>query len=75
MKTGNGTLAQYCVASPVAIGKKPENMSWQDAASLPVVMLTAYHNLVTNGGLVKGKEGQRVFIVCCLMLPPKRSKR
>lgn len=33
----------------------PENMSFEDAASMPLVFLTAYYALVTAGGLTKGE--------------------
>lgn len=62
MASGTGTLAQYTVTSPTLVGKKPEAMSWQDSSSLPIALLTAFHNLITEGGLVKG-AGQKVFIV------------
>lgn len=33
----------------------PESMSFEDAASMPLIFLTAYYALVTAGGLVKGE--------------------
>lgn len=33
----------------------PESMSFEDAASMPLIFLTAYYALITAGGLVKGE--------------------
>ncbi|KAK8225326.1 beta-ketoacyl synthase domain-containing protein [Phyllosticta capitalensis] len=36
--------------------RMPEGMSFEDAASMPLIFLTAYYALVTAGGLVKGEK-------------------
>jgi len=59
MKTGIGALAQYTVVEEIHLSHKPQNISWQEAAAIPLVSLTAYDGLAEIGGL---KSGQRVFI-------------
>lgn len=62
MASGTGSLAEYTVASSAGLVKKPKSVSWEDAAGLGIAVYTTYHNLLVEGGLIKGK-GQRVFIV------------
>lgn len=46
------TYVRFPAAGAIAM---PEEMSFQDAASMPLVFLTAYYALVTAGGLTKGE--------------------
>jgi hypothetical protein len=62
MKTGQGVLAEYTLVEKHLLTKKPDNVSFEEAASFPLTTFTAYSCLVQKGGLQKGK-GQRVFIV------------
>lgn len=57
--TAFGGYAEYAVASELAVRKIPEQMSWSEAAALPVNALTAYVALIQRGHL---QEGERVFI-------------
>ncbi|KAM0752094.1 NAD(P)-binding protein [Meredithblackwellia eburnea MCA 4105] len=59
--SGNGALAQYVLTDPDKLARKPRSMSFEEAATLPVALLTPYWSLVTIGGLVKG-DGKRIFI-------------
>jgi NADPH:quinone reductase-like Zn-dependent oxidoreductase len=54
-----GTLAEYIAAKEIAVAKKPKNLSFEEAASIPLVGLTSWQALLTRSGL---KKGQRVFI-------------
>lgn len=58
-KTGTGTLSQYTVVPAELTAHKPKNISWQEAAAIPLASLTAYEALVDVGGL---KSGGRVFV-------------
>jgi NADPH:quinone reductase-like Zn-dependent oxidoreductase len=46
------TYVRFPAAGAIAM---PESMSFEDAASMPLVFLTAYYALVTAGGLTKGE--------------------
>ncbi len=54
-----GTFAQYIAISENDVALKPENISMEEAASVPLVALTAWQALVEIGNL---KKGQKVFI-------------
>jgi len=57
-KTGYGALAQYAPVSEKHLLKKNPNISWQEAAALPLTSLTAIHCLE----LAHFKEGNTVFV-------------
>ncbi|BGP40067.1 hypothetical protein JCM10449v2_004025 [Rhodotorula kratochvilovae] len=61
MKTGQGVLAEYALVDKSLVTKKPDNVSFEEAATFPLTTFTSYWALVQNGKLEKGK-GQRVFI-------------
>ncbi|KAJ4956863.1 hypothetical protein NE237_013646 [Protea cynaroides] len=54
-----GTLAQYIAVEESLVALKPTNLSFEEAASLPLAVQTAIEGFVTAGF----KEGQTVFIV------------
>ena len=54
-----GTFAQYIAINENDVALKPENISMEEAASVPLVALTAWQALVEIGNL---KKGQKVFI-------------
>lgn len=54
-----GTFAEYIAVNEHDIAKKPKNLTMEEAASVPLVALTAWQALVERGGL---KAGQKVFI-------------
>uniref|UniRef100_A0A0C9S2K5 TSA: Wollemia nobilis Ref_Wollemi_Transcript_19001_1263 transcribed RNA sequence n=1 Tax=Wollemia nobilis TaxID=56998 RepID=A0A0C9S2K5_9CONI len=54
-----GTLAQYTVAEEQFVAAKPSNVSFEEAASLPLALLTAQQAFDTVGF----QKGQSVFIV------------
>lgn len=41
-----GAFAEYTVADERIVAKKPSNLSWNEAAALPLTMLTAWESLV-----------------------------
>ena len=54
-----GTFAQYVPVKESSLAIKPKNISMEEAASLPLVALTAWQILVERA---KVKAGQKVFI-------------
>lgn len=56
---GIGSFAEFVVAKETALALKPVNISMEEAASLPLVGLTAWQALVERADV---KEGDKVFI-------------
>lgn len=56
---GIGTFAELVTVRESALALKPYNITMEEAASLPLVGLTAWQALVEKGQL---KQGQKVFI-------------
>jgi NADPH:quinone reductase-like Zn-dependent oxidoreductase len=55
----SGTFAEFVLVKAVDAAHKPANLSHDQAASLPLVALTAWQALVTKGNL---QSGQKVLI-------------
>jgi NADPH:quinone reductase-like Zn-dependent oxidoreductase len=54
----NGTgaaYAEYLVVKPAVIARKPSNLSFEEAASVPVAAQTAWEGIFTHGHLEKGQ--------------------
>jgi NADPH:quinone reductase-like Zn-dependent oxidoreductase len=54
----NGTgaaYAEYLIVKPATIAKKPSNLSFEEAASVPVAAQTAWQGIFTHGHLEKGQ--------------------
>ncbi len=57
MCSGNGGYAEYAVADAGRVSRVPDsNMSWEQAASLPIALQTMHDALVTNGQLAPGQS-------------------
>ncbi len=56
---GIGTFAEFVAVKESALALKPANLTMEEAASLPLIGLTAWQALVEMGHL---KKGQKVFI-------------
>lgn len=54
-----GAFAEYIAINEKDVALKPENISFEEAASIPLVALTVWQALVEKGNL---KRGQKVFI-------------
>ncbi len=54
-----GGYAQLVAAPGVNVIRKPQNLSWEEAASLPLTLLTAWHMLVTRAEV---KPGETVLV-------------
>ena len=54
-----GTFAEFVPVREESLAHKPRGLTMEEAASLPLVALTAWQALVDRAGL---KKGQRVFI-------------
>ena len=53
--TGMGAYAEYLAVKATAIARKPSNLSFEEAASVPVASQTAWEGLFTHGNLEKGQ--------------------
>jgi NADPH:quinone reductase-like Zn-dependent oxidoreductase len=54
-----GAYAEYLAVRPSFLVKKPSNLSFEEAASVPVAALTAWQGIFTHGRLA---EGQSILI-------------
>ncbi len=54
-----GTFAEFIAIDEADVALKPANLSMEEAASIPLVGLTAWQALIERAGL---KKGQKVFI-------------
>ncbi|WP_421855021.1 NADP-dependent oxidoreductase [Marinomonas sp.] len=54
-----GTLAEYVISNAIDSVKKPANLSHEEAASIPLVGITAYQSLIE---VAKLKAGEKVLI-------------
>jgi NADPH:quinone reductase-like Zn-dependent oxidoreductase len=50
-----GAHAEYLAVKPALIAKKPSNVTFEEAASVPVAAQTAWQGLFTHGHLEKGQ--------------------
>src|SRR6266496_4823357 len=50
-----GAYAEYVAVKPALIARKPSNLSFEEAASVPVASQTAWQGLFTHGHLEKGQ--------------------
>lgn len=57
--TRNGTYAEYVAVDENLVAKKPENLSFEEAASIPLVGLTSWQCLVDVADI---KQGDKVLI-------------
>ena len=53
--TGMGAYAEYVAVKAAAIARKPSNLSFEEAASVPVAAQTAWEGIFTHGHLEKGQ--------------------
>jgi NADPH:quinone reductase-like Zn-dependent oxidoreductase len=53
--TGMGAYAEYVAVKAAAVARKPSNLSFEQAASVPVAAETAWEGLFTHGHLEKGQ--------------------
>lgn len=51
-----GCFAEYVAAPEQSIYRKPQNLSYEEAASVPLVFLTAWHMLITRAQLRPGED-------------------
>ena len=57
--TAAGSWAEYAAAREIRLARKPANISFEEAAAVPVAALTALQGLRDNG---KVQPGQKVLI-------------
>ena len=53
--TGTGAYAEYLAVKATAIARKPSNLSFEEAASVPVAAQTAWQGLFIHGRVEKGQ--------------------
>ena len=53
--SGMGAYAEYLAVKPATIARKPANLSFEEAASVPVASQTAWQGIFTHGHLEKGQ--------------------
>src|SRR6202045_2936405 len=53
--SGMGAYAEYLAVKPATVTRKPSNLSFEEAASVPVAAQTAWQGLFTHGHLEKGQ--------------------
>ena len=53
--SGMGAYAEYLAIKPAIIAMKPSNLSFEEAASVPIASQTAWQGLFTHGHLEKGQ--------------------
>jgi len=53
--SGMGAYAEYLAVRPAVITRKPSNLSFEEAASVPVASQTAWQGIFTHGHLEKGQ--------------------
>lgn len=52
----HGMLAEYAVLDQEGVAPLPEHLSYEEGATLPCAAVTAWHGLVTKGGLIAGES-------------------
>src|SRR6201988_3740534 len=57
--SGMGAYAEYLAVKPAALTRKPSNLSFEEAASVPIASQTAWEGLFTHGHL---EQGQTILI-------------
>jgi NADPH:quinone reductase-like Zn-dependent oxidoreductase len=53
--SGMGSYTEYVAVKAAVIARKPSNLSFEEAASVPVASQTAWHGIFTHGHLEKGQ--------------------
>ena len=53
---GEGTYAEYVSVPDAAVARKPESLSFEQAAAIPLASLTAYQALFLTAGLTAGER-------------------
>ncbi|EOR24264.1 MAG: zinc-dependent alcohol dehydrogenase family protein [Bacillus sp. (in: Bacteria)] len=51
-----GALAEYMIVDAKVLAHKPQNISMEEAAAIPLVGITAWESLFIKGGLKAGKD-------------------
>ncbi|MGI9108083.1 MAG: NAD(P)H-quinone oxidoreductase [Pyrinomonadaceae bacterium] len=54
--TGGGAQAEYVVVPENTLAEIPDNLSWEEAAAVPEVFITAHDALFTQGALALGER-------------------
>jgi NADPH:quinone reductase-like Zn-dependent oxidoreductase len=58
-----GTFAERAASDERIVGRKPQHLSFEEAASVPLVALTAWEAILEGLGAPEGREGARTLLV------------
>lgn len=58
----HGSNAEYQLVAAGSIAKKPTNLSWEEAAAMPLTYITAYEALVERMEIKKGEKAAVLII-------------
>lgn len=59
----NGTNAQYVTLDEIMVGPKPKNLSFEQAAAMPLTAITAYESLYDRLQLSEKDKGKTLLII------------
>lgn len=65
---GHGTFASHCINLERLCAKMPDDLSFEDGATMPCVYSTAIYSLFNIGGLRKGQVCDWIAPVCRLTI-------
>ncbi|XP_032521973.2 zinc-type alcohol dehydrogenase-like protein SERP1785 [Danaus plexippus] len=59
----NGSNAQYVALNEIMVGSKPKNLTFEEAAAMPLTAVTAYESLFDRLMLSKNDAGKSLLII------------
>ncbi|CAG9786294.1 unnamed protein product [Diatraea saccharalis] len=59
----NGSNAEYVALDEILVGTKPKNLSFEEAAAMPLTSVTAYESLFDRLGLTIKDKGKSLLII------------
>ncbi|CAG9584517.1 unnamed protein product [Danaus chrysippus] len=59
----NGSNAQYVALNEIMVGPKPKNLTFEEAAAMPLTAVTAYESLFDRLKLSKNDAGKSLLII------------
>ncbi|CAH4007117.1 zinc-type alcohol dehydrogenase-like protein SERP1785 [Pieris brassicae] len=59
----NGTNAQYVALEEIHVAQKPKNLSFEEAAAMPLTSVTAYESLIDRLSITEKDKGKSILII------------
>ncbi|XP_022122719.2 zinc-type alcohol dehydrogenase-like protein SERP1785 [Pieris rapae] len=59
----NGTNAQFVALDEIHVAQKPKNLSFEEAAAMPLTSVTAYESLIDRLGITEKDKGKSILII------------